>query len=382
MTSSCSVVGSCAYCNSQVSHLTPRVIESIYNRDKNELEVLVELKRRVLEGFDPCELQAKDKTSLLMHAVVAGRNEVVAWLMDHIRARGCPEYVNFQCASQGQTALHFACAHGNLTAAKILLESGASPEITDYYGATPLQIAVNFGHKEIVKKLVAMDKTETKDQLNAKYGPHRITALHAACMRGYTGVIKVLVKAGASIKAVDSCGCTPLHSAVMSNKLEAVSLLIDRFVSTEMHDAYLNSQTGFFQVTSLHLASERGYVPIVRKLLDSGASVHLRSAIDEMPFHAATRTSQIEVLTELLGAVPESSREEFLNARSGNKRFTPLHIASATGDLRVVNWLSDQGAFPAFHNADGDTPSRVAEKCGNLAVARALREKEFPLCGG
>ncbi|MES2121440.1 MAG: ankyrin repeat domain-containing protein [Chlamydiota bacterium] len=381
MSFSCSLVGSCVFCNGQPSTLTVDTKQSFYNQDKDESQVLAELQKRVLEGFDPCELVAENKSSMLMHAVIAGRNGVVSWLVDHIRARGCQEHINLQCDTLGQTALHFACARGNLTAMKILLENGASPEITDHHGASPLHVAASCGHKEVVKRLAEMDKTTTKVHLNAKFGPQRITALHAACMYGHNGVAKALIKAGASIEAVDSCGCVPLHSAVFGNNLKSVSLLIDRIVTSEKRFEYLNTKTGFFRITPLHLASEWGHVEIVRKLLDSGASLSLRSAIDETPFHTATRCCKIEVLTELISSVPETSRDELLNDRCGIRILTPLHIASAVGDLRTVNWLIDHGAFLAFLDADGNTPAEVAEKCGNHAVAELLNALEFPLYG-
>ena len=54
----------------------------------------------------------------------------------------------------GRTLLHVAVEHDNLSFADYLLSAGFNPNIKEYYGATPLTIAVNCKSKEFCTLLV------------------------------------------------------------------------------------------------------------------------------------------------------------------------------------------------------------------------------------
>ena len=56
---------------------------------------------------------------------------------------------------------------------------------------------------------------------------HQKTALHHASQSGRTGIVRLLLAAGASLTALDIYGETPLHYAVDSGNLEAVKLLVN-----------------------------------------------------------------------------------------------------------------------------------------------------------
>ena len=103
----------------------------------------------------------------------------------------------------------------------ILLKKGAKPNVTssskDY---TPLHVAVQFGHIEIVQRLLKAKNLEidATDQQG-------MTALHIAISRGYDGICRYLINNGASININTKQGHTCLHLAANSVNIKIVSLI-------------------------------------------------------------------------------------------------------------------------------------------------------------
>lgn len=52
-------------------------------------------------------------------------------------------------------------------------------------------------------------------------------ALHCAVVTGNTGLVRLLVSAGASVDVQDGFGVAPLHQATKAGHLEVVSVLLD-----------------------------------------------------------------------------------------------------------------------------------------------------------
>lgn len=56
------------------------------------------------------------------------------------------------------------------------------------------------------------------------------------------------------------------------------------------------------QRTCLHIASSRGYVDMVRLLLEHGANPNIRDCVNNLPIHLAIISSHVQVVTILLEA--------------------------------------------------------------------------------
>jgi ankyrin repeat protein len=67
----------------------------------------------------------------------------------------------------GDNALHCVCVWGDLEAAKLLVENGINIEQKGEGGFTPLKIADDFGHSEIVNYLIS--KGASVDALDAEF---------------------------------------------------------------------------------------------------------------------------------------------------------------------------------------------------------------------
>ena len=87
----------------------------------------------------------------------------------------------------GWTALHKACERGRAEVVRLLLESGATPDLATKTAAD--------------------------------------TALHLAAANGHADVCNELVKAGADVHAVNKIGWTPLHAAMHADELDCARIL-------------------------------------------------------------------------------------------------------------------------------------------------------------
>lgn len=65
--------------------------------------------------------------------------------------------VNLRCANK-RTALHEAAKLGNWDMVKLMLTSGAHPDARSSYGFTPLALAAQGGHTEIMELLLQKGK--------------------------------------------------------------------------------------------------------------------------------------------------------------------------------------------------------------------------------
>ena len=108
-----------------------------------------------------------------------------------------------------------AARKGDLPGVKALLEKGAALEAKSRYGQTPLFFAARNGHEDVVKFLLAKGaSTNVNDTF------YKMSMLAAAADKGYTGIVKDLIEAGAA-GAGDA-----LEAAAERGSTEMVTMLI------------------------------------------------------------------------------------------------------------------------------------------------------------
>ncbi|KAK5996789.1 Serine/threonine-protein phosphatase 6 regulatory ankyrin repeat subunit B-like protein [Cladobotryum mycophilum] len=127
----------------------------------------------------------------------------------HLCGHSC--WKSLDCDHQGQRPLHFAAASGNEEAMSLLLNKGASAELTDDEGYTPLFPAMAQGHDKVTSFLLAQDDGFNPIVMDI----NKSTALHIACRFAREDVVVELLRRGASINATDRLGRTPLHECLM-----------------------------------------------------------------------------------------------------------------------------------------------------------------------
>ena len=138
--------------------------------------------------------------------------------------------------SQGESPLHQAAVHGNLTAVRRLLDSGADTNAAGR-DTTPLGTAAAQGHVEVVTLLLSRGADASRSvpgsRLEGDGAPLAMAFLQG---RDETRdretrrleVARLLLDRGARIDARDQRGSTVLHTVALQGNLAAVELLVSR----------------------------------------------------------------------------------------------------------------------------------------------------------
>jgi ankyrin repeat protein len=221
--------------------------------------------------------------------------------------------------------------------------------------------------------------------------------LHEAAQRSVEAV-RLLLEFGADLKKTNVQLETPLHFAVNAEKLDIVSLLVDRWpmgVRAENHECdtplHFAARTGNADIakllvdrwpmgvrvenldknTPLHLAAKYGSTEVMRILLDRWPmGVRVENLDKNTPLHLAAKYGSTEVMRILLECWPEGAKAT--NRRSD----TPLHLAAAEGRTAVVRHLLECWPMGVrAENQDYNTPLHLAAASGWVDVVQLLLEK-------
>jgi len=160
-------------------------------------------------------------------------------------------------------------------------------------------------------------------------------------------------------------GATPLHLAAAMEDDQMVSRLIacKVDVNAKCDQEMLRGQT------ALHIAAGRNCTKVMRLLLDDGARVNARDAMEATPLHEAASHGSLEAAALLLksGAAVEAKQSD------GQ---TPLFWAvTVSGSVKVTRLLLDNGADVNARDYSEMTPLTWAENMENRKEIVVLLKK-------
>ena len=275
-----------------------------------------------------------------------------------IQARGFRDY----------TSLHVVAANNNLEALKVLYESALScyPDTisdnvllqsVDRDGLTPIHLAARKGSHDVLefmitkaiehglKLRIVLERLSEKDS----------TPLHFAVESNAQGIVRVLLRHGASPTISNGKQGPPIHLACSQNKLNLVRVMVEQCgqeivncknneEQTPLHScapliagkeliSYLLSQGSMLDTqdangrTPLQIAVRYGNVTSVDQLLASGSSPLVKDSCGCNSLHLAIMFKRREVFIRLL---KHPSATEMSDTPNNDGDF-PIHLALREG---------------------------------------------------
>ena len=214
--------------------------------------------------------------------------------------------------------------------------------------------------------------------------------LHTACASGALHVVKMLVRAGARVRATYYAGWTCLQVASQYGYTETVRYLVG------LPEVDLNSRD-IDNYTALHLAAIMKHTDVVQVLIDAGADIDTQNYKGRSPLHTACGAGELDVVKMLVRAGArvratndtgclaqavfcedtETVRyllclpEVDVNHRNADHN-TALQEAVLWKQTDVVQVLIDAGADIYTQNYEGRSPLHDACASGLLDIVKML----------
>lgn len=171
-----------------------------------------------------------------------------------------------------------------------------------------------------LKEVVAAHLRSHPERLVLR-GPWGRQIHHWAASGGHRELVQWLLALEADVHAADAWGCTSLHLAAETGQLETVRLLLEHG-----SDSTARLRNG---KSSVHIAAQNGHFGVVEELLRKDA---------QMDVFVATSLGWEDVVGRML------RKDPFLAKVRLPYGATPLHIAAEDGQLRMAEFLVDEGA--------------------------------------
>lgn len=224
--------------------------------------------------------------------------------------------------SIGRTALHWGASSGHTNVVRILLENGGDPNVEarleDDSTFTPLTIAAEYGHVEVVKLLM-------RDTIG---DIERGRLLELAAVGGHTEVMEALTASGVDVNVIVG-DRSALHSAAFQDHIETVRWLLKNGANVNLNDPRHG--------TPLQVAAYEGNLEMVKLLLDNNADPNLGNGVYGSPLHAAAFRDWKDVARVLIEGGAD------VKAKVGDYG-TVVNAARTNGHTTMVSFLQSFGA--------------------------------------
>lgn len=286
--------------------------------------------------------------------------------------------------------LSLACELGHAEVVNTLIDAGAEVDWPRLGGETPLMLAARHGDVGVVQQLLVsgaeIDHRENKGQ----------TALMWASAAGNVEVVDRLIRSGADINYhLDWAGFSAFHFAAREGKIDVVERFLEEGfdVNDIMNPKSTHGRNPRSQMSALLLAVESAHFELALKLVDAGADPNDQRS-GYAPLHAlswvrrtklgdnplgdpAPRGSGNVTSLQFVDQIVQRGADVNLQLENGKARgkadlnskgATPFLLASQTADLPLMKRLLHHDANPKITNADNCTALIATAGIGSVAV--------------
>ena len=219
---------------------------------------------------------------------------------------------------------------------KLLTQRGATLDLGDKQGHTPLFFACQNGYLETAHFLLQTMREKGYSSIN-KAGKDGRSPLSKAAGRGYVDVVKMLLEEIDAASAVNiqetAQRRTPLHWAAYNGRIEVVNLLLQKGADASIEDS--KGKTALALCGQGWAKGKLGdQASIVITLIDRDRDTAAKDA--ELMATAAIKGS-VQVIEKLLEARAHPSKQD-------EHGWTPLQLAKQYGHTEAANLLAKRGA--------------------------------------
>jgi ankyrin repeat protein len=291
----------------------------------------------------------------------------------------------------GRPLIDLAVRAGRLDAVRALLDAGAEPDWTSFYGDTLIDTARDRGHHTIAALLEDACARGRRVVASESHTDHPI---HGAAEAGDVRRVRALLDADpALVHRSDRAGGTPLHRAVIGHSRTVAELLLDRGADIHaVHGAGLGSSSGYApeNVQAIDLSIWGGPRTVRpspwRALVECAGWLLSRRAERRQPSDVETarrllaRGAAYDVtIAAALGdldrvaAILEEDPRRIKETRPNGRR--PLSAAVEFGHEPIARLLLERGADPTWPDADGSPRGaalHAAARAGNRRLVELL----------
>jgi len=265
---------------------------------------------------------------------------------------------------------------GNRDAVKALLQNGADVNTALGDGMTALHYAATKNDADLAKMLLAAGANVKASTRLGGYTPVLLAAKggHAAVL----DVLLALPQAGDLANSATVNGTTALMFAAQAGSVDAVKLLLDRGAKV---DAKENTRAE----TALMFAAASGRADVIRVLTGKGADPRATTKVIDLSVFAKEEQERFAQFLAQQGNQGRGGRGRPTGAAGIDRQysytelvayqggFAPMHLAARQGSLDAVRALLDAGADINQPTAgDKATPIIVATLNGYFDLARLM----------
>jgi ankyrin repeat protein len=259
-------------------------------------------------------------------------------------------------AQAADSPLADAAMRGDKAAVRALLKEKADVNIAQGDGSTALHWAAYHDDLELAKLLIAAGA-----DIKAKTRLGDLTALFMAAKNGNASMITLLLDAKAEINSANANGTTPLMLAASSGSVDAVKVLLDRGADMNAKDI-TNGQT------AVMFASAAGRAEVVKLLAARGADLNANTKVSQI----ISMADRYKKLTDGKGTrqiAGEGGRSD-VTAMGG---MTALQFAAREGQMNAVRELvAAEADVNNVNGADGMSVLTSAIINGHFDIAKFL----------
>ncbi|XP_021701891.1 serine/threonine-protein phosphatase 6 regulatory ankyrin repeat subunit B isoform X2 [Aedes aegypti] len=316
-----------------------------------------EIVKMLLENGADVSLATKATQETCFHAVsVAGNNDVLSEMINHLSTTDIQKAMNRQ-SSVGWTPLLIACNRGHMDLVNTLLANHARVDVFDNEGRSALHLAAEHGYLQVCDALIT-----NKAFINSKSRVGR-TALHLAAMNGYTELVKFLIRDhNAVVDILTLRKQTPLHLAAASGQMNVCKLLLELGANIDATDDVGQKP--------IHVAAQNNYSEVAKLFLQQHPNLVMATSKDgNTCAHIAAMQGSVKVIEELM----KFDRNGVISTRNKLTDSTPLQLAAEGGHADVVKVLVRAGASCTDENKSGFTAVHMAAKNGHGQVLEVMR---------